>query len=637
MESVTYLEVVDRSGRVRQRVVVAPRTTLLVGRAYDNDVIVDDPYVSEHHVRVDAGADGALVAHDIGSLNGLVLDGHGQVESARLGADDAVRMGESWLRVRRSDDPVAPTRLLAAGPWPLGWLERPWVAALALVLIPLEAAVSQLYASSIRWEPGDALGSMLESASLLVGWAVAWALVTRVARHEWHLLTHLAVAVLASAALEVVGIAEDVVVFLTDSPVPWAVLRLAEVVVIAWALRLHLALATTLEPAQGRAAATGAAGTGGRGLRAARVPGRAAVHDGRVLRGHAAAAAGGVAAGGRGGRVPGGDGAGAGAGGCGRSAGVGAGVFEPAELPVERFAGDAEAAGGRGLGGRVPHAVAQDGQLDAAQDVLERLAALVGGGGADAGGEGVDVDGDGLRMGEDEPMHLVLELADVAAPRVGAQGGEGLGCQRAELAAFLLLEAREEVEGERRHVVGTVTQRRDRDRKHAQAVEQIAPEAADGDLVLEPPVGGGDDAGTAALRAIRPDRLHLAVLQDAEQLRLETGRGVADLVEEHGAVAGVQEQPGAVAVGAGEGTAHVAEELGFEQRFRQGSAVLDAKRGARVGAEGVDGAGDDLLARARFTLDQHGDAGARGARSMANHLPHLGTHRDDRRVRELGG
>ena len=42
-----------------------------IGRAYDNDVVVDDPYVAPHHARIVRDEAGELFAEDLGSVNGL--------------------------------------------------------------------------------------------------------------------------------------------------------------------------------------------------------------------------------------------------------------------------------------------------------------------------------------------------------------------------------------------------------------------------------------------------------------------------------------------------------------------------------------------------------------------------------------
>ena len=67
------------------------------------------------------------------------------------------------------------------------------------------------------------------------------------------------------------------------------------------------------------------------------------------------------------------------------------------------------------------------------------------------------------------------------------------------------------------------------------------------------------DLGLAA------DAAELALLEDAEELGLDAGRHLADLVEEERAAVGELEAARAAVAGAGEGAALVAEELALEQ------------------------------------------------------------------------
>jgi hypothetical protein len=251
VEPVTFLEVLDRRGRVRQRIAVA-EGAIVVGRAYDNDVVVDDPYVSERHVRIDTDPEGAVVAHDLGSRNGLFVVGHGRAaraERADLGAGEVARIGESLLRVRRTTDPVPPARPLVPGPWPLEWLERPRVAGLMLLVIPLDFAFERTFQTYTDWTFAAALSwELILSAAVILSWAGVWALVTRITRHEWRLPTHAAIFLAASAVMRVLLTATNYGHFLTDAPaIDWTI-TVAWVLLIAWMLRMHIAVATTLEP-----------------------------------------------------------------------------------------------------------------------------------------------------------------------------------------------------------------------------------------------------------------------------------------------------------------------------------------------------------------------------------------------------
>ena len=118
-------------------------------------------------------------------------------------------------------------------------------------------------------------------------------------------------------------------------------------------------------------------------------------------------------------------------------------------------------------------------------------------------------------------------------------------------------------------------------------------------------MGGGDDAHVAADRRVVADALEHALLQDAQQLHLHRQAHVADLVEEQRAALGDLEATLAGGDRAGERALLVAEQLAFEQLGRDGAAV-DGDEGPLAARAGVvDGAGRELLARARFAEDQH--------------------------------
>jgi hypothetical protein len=98
------VEILARNGEVlhRHRAASLP---IRVGRAYDNDFILDDEYAAAHHAVIEQGPDGALVMRDLGTRNGLNT-GRKRVQELALTGDIVVRMGHTSLRVRAADFPV---------------------------------------------------------------------------------------------------------------------------------------------------------------------------------------------------------------------------------------------------------------------------------------------------------------------------------------------------------------------------------------------------------------------------------------------------------------------------------------------------------------------------------------------------
>jgi len=79
------------------RTVVLDGRPVTVGRGADNDVVVADPLVSRHHIRLQARR-GALILTDLESLNGSRVNGVTVTEVA-LGGGDRIQVGNTVLVV----------------------------------------------------------------------------------------------------------------------------------------------------------------------------------------------------------------------------------------------------------------------------------------------------------------------------------------------------------------------------------------------------------------------------------------------------------------------------------------------------------------------------------------------------------
>jgi pSer/pThr/pTyr-binding forkhead associated (FHA) protein len=66
-----------------------------IGRASDNDVIVDDPMVSRHHCQLKL-QHGAYSFTDLGSRNGSTVNGQA-VSQVALGPGDVIRVGDTEI------------------------------------------------------------------------------------------------------------------------------------------------------------------------------------------------------------------------------------------------------------------------------------------------------------------------------------------------------------------------------------------------------------------------------------------------------------------------------------------------------------------------------------------------------------
>src|SRR2546422_8036371 len=108
------------------------------------------------------------------------------------------------------------------------------------------------------------------------------------------------------------------------------------------------------------------------------------------------------------------------------------------------------------------------------------------------------------------------------------------------------------------------------------------------------------------LRAAQPAKP--PTLEHVEQLRLQLGSELRDLVEKQRAAVRYLDEAALRFAGVGEGPLLVAEQLGLEQAWGKRRAVDLHEPPYRMRARVVDGAGDQVLARAAFAEQQHGRA-----------------------------
>lgn len=193
-----WLEVLSRHRDVAARHRLTD--SVIVGRGYDNDVILDDPYVASRHLRVFRDEAGDWIAEDLDSANGLFAD-HGKTRQARITlTDDAViRIGQTYLRLRRSSHAVAPERVLQHS-------GRALFAALVIGGVSLAVMALMLWLS----ETGEPqlrryLVPLLILPLVVLGWTGIWAILNKIfagqARFERHLLIAVS-AVLVSWLIE---------------------------------------------------------------------------------------------------------------------------------------------------------------------------------------------------------------------------------------------------------------------------------------------------------------------------------------------------------------------------------------------------------------------------------------------------
>ncbi|CDG83937.1 FHA domain-containing protein [Janthinobacterium agaricidamnosum] len=173
MKAPYFIETLARNGDVlnRQQVASLP---IRLGRAYDNDVILDDLHTAPQHALIEDDGAGGLVLRDLGSLNGSIH--HGKREaSIALSGHTVVRLGHTSLRVRGADHAV-PAELTdtAIHSW-----EGRTPALLGLAMVALAALVSNWIGDVDSFDPINYLLVIAGGLGGALVWGGVWAVANR--------------------------------------------------------------------------------------------------------------------------------------------------------------------------------------------------------------------------------------------------------------------------------------------------------------------------------------------------------------------------------------------------------------------------------------------------------------------------
>ncbi|MFK7967407.1 MAG: FHA domain-containing protein [Burkholderiaceae bacterium] len=166
------------------------RSTLIVGRHLDCDIVLDDPHVAARHCQIEFDATGQLHVTDLGSLNGIRLNGE-RVARAMLDntGTQTLTLGQSCLRVRLREETLAPEQILSAPVTPIiSGAKTPliekgagaWQFCLLALLFLLQSGAETWFTHFDHQRIGfDIATAALTAIAIVAIWTCAWALISR--------------------------------------------------------------------------------------------------------------------------------------------------------------------------------------------------------------------------------------------------------------------------------------------------------------------------------------------------------------------------------------------------------------------------------------------------------------------------
>lgn len=198
-----YIEFLTRDKQLKSRHRFE-QLPITIGRAFDNDLVVDDPYVSHHHAIIESAESGHVYIRDLDSENGLIANG--QQQSNYLIQDDSIRLGHSNIRFKHAESKVAETLSDTTSHQWEGWLPG----MVGLILLLCTTITSSWLGTTEKFSILTVLSDISSVLLVVFLWVGAWGLITRLvtggsARFGRHTFV-LACAILLASVWDVVSI-----------------------------------------------------------------------------------------------------------------------------------------------------------------------------------------------------------------------------------------------------------------------------------------------------------------------------------------------------------------------------------------------------------------------------------------------
>jgi hypothetical protein len=165
-----------------------------IGRGYDNDLVLNDPYVCGRHLSLNTTEEGRWQMCDQGSVNGSFTDRQQPIEGLQpVYSGDVISIGKSYLRFIYPNQPVAPAIRLGGFEGVLNWLSSPAIV-IAVFCLYISLLLGNYYVgSSVEIKASHMFSSVFTKLLVMSLLPLLFALLARLFKHDARVLTQMVV------------------------------------------------------------------------------------------------------------------------------------------------------------------------------------------------------------------------------------------------------------------------------------------------------------------------------------------------------------------------------------------------------------------------------------------------------------
>ncbi len=217
-----------------------------IGRAFDNDLILNDATISPHHAEISVDEDGKIWLLDLDSLNGSWVDRtQSNKQKIELHSGSKLSLGKTILHVYTPEHPVESAVKITPVSFVTNWIENPLLMVSSIVLVAILYGVEQWLNmfQEFKWQEIINVELIIFGSALSMG--IFWAIVGRIFKHESNFKNQMKIIFVFIVAQFFITKFVDIILFNSLNYTFAMVLMMAvEFVLIALLLWLNLLLST---------------------------------------------------------------------------------------------------------------------------------------------------------------------------------------------------------------------------------------------------------------------------------------------------------------------------------------------------------------------------------------------------------
>jgi len=229
-----FVEHLHRDGTVITRLAVSS-WPFTIGRALDNHLVLDDVHCAPYHAHLQHHSDGCAELVELGTLNGITTAKGKRVSQYFINDDQAIRLGQSTLRIRSVSWPLPPEQRLHT--------QRTWVWALLAISVVMAYTLWDTWLGDVNAKSPPYLYSASGIFAAFAVWSAFYALLGRLIRGGDRFFSHVLIACCGYMAGVVLNNLLNVLSFATGWLWPEQIQQHMIILVVAFTVRAHLRLA----------------------------------------------------------------------------------------------------------------------------------------------------------------------------------------------------------------------------------------------------------------------------------------------------------------------------------------------------------------------------------------------------------